>query len=55
MTTRVLSSTLFWIALVVFVGWDWSQSPPIDVRREPPLVAAGSGQAVSGGHCALAR
>lgn len=55
MTIRSLSSILFWIVLVVFIGWDWSQSPPIDVRQEPPLVAAGSGQAVSGGHCSLAR
>jgi hypothetical protein len=52
---RSLSGALFWIALVAFVGWDWAQSPPIDVRQEPPLVAAGSGQAVSGGHCSLAR
>jgi len=54
-TIRSLSSTLFWIALVLFVAWDWSQSPPIDVRQEPPLFAAGSGQAASGGHCSLAR
>jgi len=55
MTRRALPSTLFWIVLAAFIGWDWSKSPPVDVRQEPPLVAAGSGQAVSGGHCSLAR
>ena len=55
MTLQRLSSTLFWIALVGFVGWDWSRAAPIDVRQEPPLLAAGSGQAASGGHCSLAR
>ena len=46
---------LFWIALVAFVGWDWSHSAAVDVRQEQPLIAAGSGQATSGGHCSLAR
>ncbi|MCK9512783.1 MAG: hypothetical protein M0R28_16350 [Pigmentiphaga sp.] len=43
----------FWIGLLVFLAWDWSASPPVDLRREPPLIAAGSGQLVSGGHCSM--
>ncbi len=45
----------FWIALVVLVGWDWRHSAPVNVRLEPPLLAAGSGQAATGGHCALVK
>ena len=41
----------FWAALVLFLGWDFVASPDIDLRNEPPLIAAGSGQVVSGGHC----
>jgi hypothetical protein len=41
----------FWAALVLFLGWDFVHSPTIDLRQEPPLIAAGSGQAVAGGHC----
>ncbi len=48
---RRARSAVFWGLLAAFIAWDWMQSPDIDVRREPPLVAAGSGQAVSGGHC----
>ncbi len=46
---------VFWLGLLVFLGWDWSSSPPIDLRQEPPLIAAGSGQQVSGGHCSMAK
>ena len=46
---------LFWGLLVGFLAWDWSVSPPVDLRNEPPLIAAGSGQAASGGHCSLAK
>jgi hypothetical protein len=42
---------VFWIGLLAFLAWDWSHSDAIDLRQEPPLIAAGSGQAVSGGHC----
>jgi len=42
---------VFWAALVVYLGWDWHQSEPIDIFSEPPLLAIGSGQAPSGGHC----
>jgi len=45
----------FWIALVLFLGWDFVQAPAIDLRQEPPLIAAGSGQQVSGGHCSAPR
>ncbi|MBW6493882.1 MAG: hypothetical protein K0B16_04900 [Burkholderiaceae bacterium] len=45
---------IFWAGLLVFLAWDWSRTPPIDLRQEPPLIAAGSGQEVSGGHCAMA-
>lgn len=42
---------LFWTVLVLFLAWDFHRSPAIDLRQEPPLIAAGSGQVVSGGHC----
>ena len=43
----------FWLALFAFLAWDFASSPPIDLRLEPPLIAAGSGQASSGGHCSM--
>ncbi|NYT39026.1 hypothetical protein [Allopusillimonas soli] len=45
-------SLALWIVLVAFFTWDWFVSEPINHRLEPPLVAIGSGQAPSGGHCA---
>jgi len=45
---------ILWIALLAFLAWDWSRSGPIDLRHEPPLIAAGSGQEFSGGHCSMA-
>jgi hypothetical protein len=30
-------------------------SAPVDLRNEPPLIAAGSGQAASGGHCSMVK
>ncbi|NYT85213.1 hypothetical protein [Pollutimonas harenae] len=42
----------FWLALIGFFAWDWVVSDPINVHMEPPLIAAGSGQAPTGGHCA---
>jgi hypothetical protein len=53
-TTRLLRWA-FWIALVAFLSWDFARSPAIDLRQEPPLVAAGSGQVVEGGHCSSAK
>ncbi len=34
----------FWSALALFLAWDHARSPRIDLRFEPPLIAAGSGQ-----------
>lgn len=52
--TRVLRC-VFWVALVGFLSWDFAHSPAIDLRQEPPLIAAGSGQVVEGGHCSSAK
>lgn len=46
---------LFWVALAVFLSWDWMASPAIDLRSEPPAIALGSGKAPVGGHCAIAK
>lgn len=45
----------FWIGLAAFLAWDFKVSAPVDLRNEPPLIAAGSGQAASGGHCSMAK
>lgn len=52
-TTRYLQ-IVFWLGLVLFLAWDYAASPAINLRNEPPLIAAGSGQAASGGHCSMA-
>ena len=44
---------VFWAVLLAFLAWDYASSPPVDTTQEPPLLAAGSGQAVSGGHCSM--
>lgn len=54
MTTKQLQG-VFWVVLVAFLGWDWHASEPVNLRQEPPLIAAGSGQAAGGGHCSLAK
>jgi hypothetical protein len=46
---------VFWIGLAAFLAWDFTVSAPVDLRNEPPLIAAGSGQAASGGHCSMAK
>ena len=46
---------VFWLLLTVFLAWDFSASAQVDLRNEPPLIAAGSGQATSGGHCSMAK
>ncbi|MBZ1349569.1 hypothetical protein KZZ10_02830 [Alcaligenaceae bacterium LF4-65] len=48
-------SVVFWSVLVLFLAWDTVVSAPIDLRNEPPLIAAGSGKASVGGHCAIAK
>ncbi len=51
-TSRPLRAA-FWAVLLAFLAWDYASSPPVDTTQEPPLIAAGSGQAVSGGHCSM--
>jgi len=51
MTPSRLRQAAFWLALLAFVAWDLHRSAHIDRWREPPLLAAGSGQAPTGGHC----
>ncbi len=51
MNPRFLA-VIFWLLLVAFFAWDWADSAAVNVRAEPPLIAAGSGVAPSGGHCA---
>lgn len=46
---------VFWLSLAAFLSWDFMVSAPVDLRNEPPLIAAGSGQATSGGHCSMAK
>ncbi len=55
MNASVVYRAVFWLGLLGFLAWDWTHSAPIDLRQEPPLIAAGSGQAVSGGHCSMAK
>ena len=53
MTQQNLLRSAFWAVLVLFLVWDFWQSPKIDLRFEAPLIAAGSGQAAQGGHCSM--
>lgn len=43
---------VFWTLLVGFFVWDWHNAEPVNLRLEAPVIAIGSGQAPSGGHCA---
>lgn len=52
MDSKHKSSLLFWLALALFITWDFKQSKAIDLRFEAPLIAAGSGKASAGAHCA---
>ena len=54
-TTTQRLRAVFWLILLGFLDWDFSASSPVDLRNEPPLIAAGSGQAASGGHCSMAK
>jgi len=45
----------FWGVLVLFIAWDFHESNPIDLRNEPPLIAAGSGRVSAGGHCSMSK
>ena len=53
MTATNVRRLLFWGLLVGFIAWDFAQSDPVNLRLEPPMITAGSGQAVSGGHGAM--
>lgn len=53
--SAALYRTVFWALLAGFIAWDWSHSAPVDLRAEPPLIAAGSGHAATGGHCSIAK
>lgn len=46
---------IFGACLMTFLVWDTAVSPPVDLRNEPPLFAAGSGKPSSGGHCAVSK
>ncbi len=46
-------SLIFWVLLIAFIAWDFAKSAEIDLRQEPPLIAAGSGKAPTGAHCSL--
>lgn len=50
-----LGKWVFWTLLAALLAWDWASSPRIDLRWEPPLIAAGSGKATVGGHCSMPR
>jgi hypothetical protein len=53
MTQATVLRTAFWVILVAFLVWDFLSSKPVDLRFEAPFIAAGSGQAVQGGHCSM--
>ncbi|WP_291552487.1 hypothetical protein [Comamonas sp. SCN 65-56] len=48
-----LLRTIFWVFFSAFIVWDYTASPPVDLRRELAPMAAGSGQATKGGHCSM--
>lgn len=52
-TKQSVLSALFWLSLTIFIAWDFAKSADIDLRQEPPLIAAGSGKAPTGAHCSL--
>ena len=53
MSQSTVLRTAFWVILVAFLAWDYTHSQPVDLRFEAPLIAAGSGVAVQGGHCSI--
>lgn len=53
MTRQTTLRAAFWLVLVSFLTWDYLHSPPVDLRFEAPLIAAGSGKATQGGHCSM--
>lgn len=55
MTTKHTRQLVFWVILAGFLAWDWWYAPKPDLRKEPPVIAAGSGQVIVGGHCSMAK
>jgi hypothetical protein len=55
LTPALLRRAVFWSLMLAFIAWDLHRSPAIDLWREPPLIAAGSGQVSAGGHCSMAK
>ena len=53
MTQKTILRTAFWVVLLGFIAWDYQHSKPVDLRFEAPLIAAGSGPTVQGGHCSM--
>lgn len=53
MRSTTLGRVIFWAALAAFIAWDYGHSAPVNLRLEPPMIAAGSGQATHGGHCSM--
>lgn len=53
MTPTTVLRSAFWVLLLAFLAWDYSASKAIDLRAEAPFIAAGSGQSIQGGHCAM--
>lgn len=53
MTRQTTLRAAFWLVLISFLAWDYLHSPPVDLRFEAPLIAAGSGKATQGGHCSM--
>lgn len=54
MKKTLLLQIAFWLALAVFLIWDWNASKTINPLLEPPPIALGSGQKSLGGHCSNA-
>ena len=55
MQPTVISRWIFWLALLGFGAWDFVSSAPVNLRLEPPIIAAGSGVLTNAGHCAMPR
>lgn len=55
MNSTLRYQATFWITLAAFLAWDFTASEPVNLRLEPPLIAAGSGQVSSGGHCSMSK
>lgn len=55
MSNHKIRQLVFWTVLASFLAWDWWYAPQPDLRNEPPVIAAGSGQVILGGHCSMAK